>query len=196
MLLLLCYASFSLFYTHQTQGGMILQFHTTVCPSMKYYSTYEEIINQKPELVNKNDSAKQKKKNTRLSKHKKRIISQKNKEKAYLSALIEKKDTDYGNYVNDIVEFYNSKLKNIYSDYLSNTKNPVNLENYVIALNTLLDDEEMLTLKNKKHMYVTNSITKMIEGFELLIECMGIGTYDYLSVKMMSTLHDTVHLIK
>lgn len=184
--------SLTLFFTPQNYG--FIPSHTTVCPSIKYYATLEEIMSaKKPSIIFEKETAKQKKKSTRLSKHKKRMLAEKNKEKEYLSKLISQKETDYSTYVNDIIEFYNHKLKNTYKQYLSNTKHVDNLEHYVIVLNDILNDEEMLVLKNKKHMYVTRSISNMIDGFELLIECMGIGSYDYLSVDMMSKLHDIIN---
>jgi hypothetical protein len=183
--------SVALFYTPHNYG--FIPSHTTVCPSVKYYSTFEEILNPVPTIANKSDLAKQKKKSTRLSKHKKRMIAEKNKEKAYLANLIRQKDGDYATYITEVIDFYNSKLKNVYIDYMSNTKNMDNLEHYVIVLNDALDDEEMLMLKNKKHHYVVKHLSILIEGFERLIECKGIGDYELLSVEMMSKLHDIIH---
>lgn len=193
MLVVFCLTSFTLFFTPPNYG--FIPSHTTVCPSIKYYATLEEILAAKPNIANKSDLAKQKKKSTRISKHKKRMIAEKNKEKEYLSNLIRQKDGDYSTYINRIIEFYNSKLKNVYTDYMSNTKNIDNLENYVIVINDALDDEAMLMLKNKKHHYVVKNLSIIVEGFELLIECKNIGKYDLLSVEMMSKLHDVIHYL-
>lgn len=193
MLFLFFITTTALFYTPANYG--FVPAHTTKCPSIKYYATLEEILTAKPTIVKK-DSGKDKKKSTRLSKHKKRMLAEKNREKAYLSNLIRQKDGDYSTYITRVIEFYNSKLKNVYIDYMSkNTKNIDNLEHYVIILNDALNDEEMLTLKNKKHHYVVKNLSIIIEGFELLIECNGIGEYDMLSVEMMSKLHDVIHFL-
>lgn len=193
MLFLFSLTQLALFFTPPNYG--FIPAHTTVCPSIKYYASLEAILSAKPTVVNKSDLAKQKKKSNRLSKHKKRMIAEKNKEKEYLSNLIQQKDGDYSRYISHIIDFYNSKLKNVYTDYLSNTKNIDNLEHYVIVLNDTLNDEEMLMLKNKKHHYVIKNLSVIIEGFELLIECKGIGPYDSLSVEMMSKLHDVIHFL-
>lgn len=191
MLFTLFLTSVALFFTPPNYG--FIPSHTTVCPSIKYYGSLEEILaaKNKPTIV-KNDSGKQKKKSNRLSKHKKRMIAEQNKEKEYLANLIRQKDGDYATYITHIIEFYNSKLRNVYTDYMSNTKNMDNLEHYVIVLNDALNDEEMLMLKNKKHHYVVKHLTIIIEAFEFLIECKGIGEYDLLSVDMMSKLHDKI----
>ena len=193
MLFVFCLTSIALFFTPPNYG--FIPAHTTVCPSVKYYATLDEILAAKPKISNKSDLAKQKKKSSRLSKHKKRMIAEKNKEKEYLSNLIRQKDGDYATYITRVIEFYNSKLKNVYTDYMSNTQNLDNLEHYVIVLNDALDDEEMLMLKNKKHHYVVKNLSILIEGFELLIECKGVGEYDQLSVEMMSRLHDVIHVL-
>jgi hypothetical protein len=193
MLFVSCLASFALFFRPADYG--FIPAHTTVCPSIKYYATLEEILTAKPMIANKSDLAKQKKKSTRLSKHKKRMLAEKNKEKEYLSNLIRQKDGDYTTYIDRVIEFYNSKLKNVYTDYMSNTKNIDNMEHYVIVLNGALDDEEMLMLKKKKHHYVVKNLSIIVEGFELLIECKNIGKYDVLSVEMMSKLHDVIHFL-
>jgi hypothetical protein len=185
------YSVIALFYTPANYG--FIPAHTTVCPSIKYYATMEEILNQKPTIVKKDKTHK---KTTRLSKYKKRMIYENNKEKKYLANLMsqKKKDGDYGTYVTKLIEFYNSKLILAYTDYVSNNKNMDNLEHYVIVLNDSLNDEEMLFLKNKKHMFVIENLSMIIEGFELLIECIGIGPYDNLSIDMMSKLHDIIHV--
>jgi hypothetical protein len=190
---LILLTTLSLFYTPHNYG--FIPAHTTACPSIKYYTSIEEILSQKPLPTIK--KAKDKKKSVRMSKLKKKMLAEKNKEKEYLTNLIRHKDTDYTTFANEMIEFYNAKLKTGYKEYLGSSKPSTNdFEKYVIVLKDLLDDPEMLYIKNKKHNYITNNILNIIDGFELLIEYMNTSPYDYLSNSMMSTLHDVIYFAK
>jgi hypothetical protein len=185
-------ATISLFYTPHNYG--FIPHHTTVCPSIKYYTTLEEILNQKPEPVIK----KRKEKKTRISKIKKRMLAEKNKEKEYIKSLIYNSETnDYETFANQMIDFYNAKLKASYKDYMMSKKIDTNeFEKYVMNLKDILDNPEMLYIKNKRYNFITHNILNIIDGFELLVQYTNTCSYDYLTNTMMSNLHDIVYFSK
>lgn len=206
MFVLLALCSVTLFYVPQT-GGFVPA-HTTVCPSIKYYGSLDEILNPvemstastsasaSTFTTVRKESEKLKKRNRDIANRKKRTLLDKKYEEKYLAKLLREKDdnvyTDAGRYlkyVKNVIAFYMCKYTTIYKYYIGTSKKTPKFESVTDVLNEILQSEKLFFVKNREHAFISTQLITLIESFELLDECIASGTYDELSPDAMAQLH-------
>jgi hypothetical protein len=204
MFVVLTFCSLTLFYVPQT-GGFVPA-HTTVCPSIKYYGSFDEILNPvqmsttttaATSFTNvRKESAKVKKRNRDIANRKKRTLFDKKNEEKYLAKLLREKDDDvytdasrYLKYVKNVIAFYMCKYITIYKYYIGTTKKTLTLDNATDVLNEILQSEKLVFVKNREHAFISTQILALIDSFELLNESIASGTYDELSPGAMARLN-------
>lgn len=174
--------------------------HTTVCPSIKYYSSFDEIINpvKKPSpsfVKTRKESAKAKRQNIHKENHKKRVLANKNRENAYMQKMMRNCDDaetndKYLGYVENILQFYTHKYVCMYKAYIQNAVVESHPDTDSAILTALLKNEKLLLLKNRDYTFIHQRISTLIDRFDLLRDCIANSVFDDLSFGDMSKLKD------